>query len=364
MESQIQSIGTALPQHRFSQEEVASFMIDYLNLDDSNARWLRKIYEHSGIAYRYSVLSDFKNGGNDLKLFNGTANTPTTGDRASIFHQEAIKLAEAAAQNCLDQTQYTNQAITHLITVSCTGMYAPGLDVELIEDLGLSAEIERTGIHFMGCYAVFNALKTARHITHSQPNAKVLVVAVELCSLHFQAHQNKEQLIANALFGDGSAAALVTSNKTDHNAIAMKDFKSQIIPNTKPAMTWDIGDTGFEMFLSKDIPNLIRDPIKPCIDDLLNRNERQYDQLGHLAAHPGGIRILDVIEENLPLPSFINSASRTVLHHFGNMSSPTILFVLEKLRKQAKEQVFKPLILGMAFGPGLTVETSLFEFND
>lgn len=364
MKSQIASIGTALPQYSFSQHEVASFMVRYLEMGEQEAKWLDKLYNNSGIENRYSVLPDFGVEDQPKSLFNEGRDCPTTSERIDKFRHEAIHLGKAASQESLQKAHCASSEITHLITVSCTGMYAPGLDIDLVKELGLPFDTERTSINFMGCYAVFNALKTARHISYSEAGAKVLVVAVELCSLHFQANHQKEHIIANALFGDGAGAAIIEQCEDEESTgIVLKDFKNDLIPNTEAEMTWHIGDNGFEMFLAKSIPDHIGEPVHQAVDQLLKKNQLTYQDLGYLAAHPGGIRILDAIENTLPLPTGLTGAGREVLKAYGNMSSPTILFVLQKLYQEANLQIEKPNILGMAFGPGLTIETGLFAFN-
>jgi alpha-pyrone synthase len=359
MEAQISAVGTALPPYEYDQKEVAEFMQSYLSLDGQKARWLRKAYESSGIGKRHSVLPDFKLTNGDPTLFNGSI--PETRKRMKAFEQEAGKLGTNAAQRCLSENQVDPESVTHLITVSCTGLHAPGLDIELIQNLGLPSTTERTGIQFMGCYAAFNALKAAGHIVQANPEARVLITAVELCSLHFQASSDQDQMLANALFGDGAGSALVEHSSVAKPGLWLKAFKSDLIPESGSAMTWNIGDEGFEMFLSRHIPGHIKEALKPHIDNLLSENNQAYADIGHLAAHPGGIRILDTIEQTLPLAEPMNKASRSVLENYGNMSSPTVLFVIEQLLNQDKDQSYPPGMLGMAFGPGLTVETGLFE---
>lgn len=359
MKAQLSAVGTALPSYEYDQAEVADFMKSYLSLEGNKARWLRKAYESSGIGKRYSVLPDFKLKNGSPTLFNGQI--PATRDRMKTFEDESGKLGTLAADRCLAEEDIQPNSITHLITVSCTGLHAPGLDIELIQNLGLPTTTERTGIQFMGCYAVFNALKAASHIVQANPDASVLITAVELCSLHFQASGNQDQMLANALFGDGAGAAVIEHSSVNRSGLWLKDFKSDLIPESGSAMTWNIGDEGFEMFLSRDIPGHIKDSLKPRIDELLADNHRTYEDIGHLAAHPGGIRILDTIEQTLPLPEPINKASRDVLEAYGNMSSPTVLFVIEQLLRQKDNDEYPSEMLGMAFGPGLTVETGLFE---
>ena len=361
MEAQLSAVGTALPPYQYDQAEVAEFMQGYLQLAGNKARWLKKAYEASGIGRRYSVLPDFKTANGYPHLFNGTI--PATRDRMATFEQEAGKLGQQAAERCLDRADADPGSITHLITVSCTGLHAPGLDIELIENLGLPTTTERTGIQFMGCYAVFNALKSASYIVQADPQARVLITSVELCSLHFQGSQNQDQMLANALFGDGAGAALIEHTSVAGPGLWLKAFRSDLIPESKAEMTWHIGDEGFEMFLSRQIPDHIKDSLKPTIDKLLSDNKDTYQDIGHLAAHPGGIRILDTIEEILPLSTSINKASRDVLEAYGNMSSPTVLFVMEQLFRQDPDGAYPNGMLGMAFGPGLTVETGLFEMT-
>lgn len=359
MQAYISGLGTALPPYRYNQQEVADFLEDYLKLDASKARWLKKAFDNSGIAQRYSVLPDFRNREAVAHLFNG--HIPATKDRMTAFKQNAGDLAAEAAVQCLNNAQTEPQSITHLITVSCTGLNAPGLDIELIDKLDLPPNVERTGINFMGCYAVFNALKTAGYITQAEPNAKVLIAAVELCSIHFNSQQNLEQMVSSALFGDGAGAALVTHEKLSQKGLWLKSFKSDLIPATESLMTWNVGNEGFEMFLSREIPCRIKEALKPKIEELLIENNYQFADIGHLAAHPGGLRILDAIETTLPLNADINTASREVLQKFGNMSSPTILFVIQQLLNQEGAGNYPKGMLGMAFGPGLTLETGLFE---
>ncbi len=361
MKAYIAGLGTALPPYQYQQKEVAAFLQDYLQLDATHARRLRKAFDHSGIQHRYSVLPDFKEGCATAELFNGYM--PATRERMATFESKAAGLGAQAAERCLADAQSTPEAITHLITVSCTGLYAPGPDIELVEKLGIPTSVERTGIHFMGCYAVFNALKTAGYITEARPEARVLIVAVELCSLHFRKAAGLEQQLGHALFGDGAGAALITSQSPEKAGIWLKSFKSDLIPGSEDLMTWSVGDQGFDMFLSREIPAKIQEALKPKINELLAENNACYEDIGHLAAHPGGIRILDTIEEALPLKEPVNRASRQILQQYGNMSSPTILFVMQLLLQQAAAGKYPKGMLGMAFGPGLTIETGLFEIT-
>jgi alpha-pyrone synthase len=232
---------------------------------------------------------------------------------------------------------------------SCTGHYAPGLDFEIVDHLGLSPDVERTMIGFMGCYAAINALKLARHIVRSEPQAGVLMVNLELCTLHLQETQELEQVLSFLVFADGAAASLITSIE---KGIALDSFKAVMVPETRGLITWKIRGLGFDMLLSGQVPT--------ALGNALHEGElmAERDGVDLWAVHPGGRSILDAVERGLELPSNALTASREVLSRFGNMSSATVMFVLERIMQQAK-----PGQIGcaMSFGPGLTAETMRFH---
>jgi predicted naringenin-chalcone synthase len=247
------------------------------------------------------------------------------------------------------------QAVTHLIAVSCTGLSAPGLDLQLVERCGLDPSVERTVVGFMGCYAAVNALKLARHIVRSEPEARVLVVSVELCTLHLQETSDLEQVLSFLVFGDGCAAALVSG---DPVGLSLDRFHAALLPEAAEQITWTVGDQGFDMFLSGQVPASVGRALR------IGR-ERILDGVGIAdmdlwAVHPGGRSVLDAVETTLGLPPAALTASREVLREFGNMSSATLLFVLERIMGRAT-----PGERGcaMAFGPGLTAETLLFTVS-
>jgi predicted naringenin-chalcone synthase len=213
MPSYITSIGTAVPDNCIDQQKIADFMCEALALDETNTRKLKALYRHTKIAKRHSVISDYANKNGQYSFFPNTNDLepfPTILPRMSEYRKHALPLAKKAIENCfqnVSNTKYEN--ITHLITVSCTGMYAPGLDIDIVQTMGLNTNVKRTCINFMGCYGAFNALKLADSICIANQNAKVLIVSVELCTLHFQKKISDNNLLSNALFADGAAAVLV-----------------------------------------------------------------------------------------------------------------------------------------------------------
>jgi predicted naringenin-chalcone synthase len=239
-------------------------------------------------------------------------------------------------------------------------MYAPGLDIELVEKLRLPTHAQRTSINFMGCYAAFNALKVADHVVKADPNAHVLVVCVELCSIHLQQSTEDESLLSNAIFGDGAAAMLVSSKPT-FRSLELQHFYSDLSLHAKEEMGWYIGDHGFEMRLSPKVPDTIKEGISSLTSRLLKNLQLEVDDIDYFAVHPGGKRILDVIEEKLGLSKEQNQPAREVLRTYGNMSSPTVLFVIKKIMDGLKGEDHGKHILSFAFGPGLTMESALLK---
>ncbi|EAY28252.1 type III polyketide synthase [Microscilla marina] len=356
----IHSIGTANPVHQIAQQTTAEFMVKFLELSPREARKLQLLYRATSIDYRYSVLEDYAKT-NDFDFYPNTGNTfPSTAQRMQQYEKHAATLATAAVANCLP-ANFSVTEITHLITVSCTGMYAPGLDIELVEKLGLAHSVQRTCINFMGCYAAFNALKIADIICRATPKAKVLVVGVELCTLHFQKSTAKDDLVANAIFADGAAAVLLQGHPPAHKAIALEGFYCDLEPDGKGDMAWHIKDHGFEMKLSSYVPQLLEGKLKALVGRLLQNYQLNMPDIELFAIHPGGRRILERIEQSLGIPKKANATAYEVLQQYGNMSSVTVLFVLKRLLEQVGEEHHDQRILSMAFGPGLTLESALMK---
>jgi predicted naringenin-chalcone synthase len=243
--------------------------------------------------------------------------------------------------------------ITHVIVTTCTGLSAPGLDLELIDRCGLNPSVERTVIGFMGCYAGISALKMARHIVRSEPEARVLTLSLELCTLHLQETGDLEQVLSFLVFGDGAAASLVTADPT---GIALDRFRAVLVPETHGLITWHIRELGFDMFLSGQVPAAIGNGLKPLAGEILaGQNPEEIDLW---AVHPGGRSVLDAVEGGFGLAPDALAASRKVLDNNGNMSSATVMFVLKDLLENGKKGGRG---CAMAFGPGLTAETMLFR---
>jgi predicted naringenin-chalcone synthase len=346
----INRIATAVPLY-----DVHRAFIDYASsmvAEGTTRNLFRRMSRLSAIEHRYSVLPPVASSDGswrDAEDLYVRGNFPATARRMQLFERYAPQLAQRGLDK-LELTEEERRGITHVIVTSCTGHYAPGLDFDIMNYLKLDTSVERTMIGFMGCYAAINALKSAHHIVRSQPEALVLVVNLELCTLHFQETQNLEQVLSFMLFADGCAASLISARPC---GVAIDSFLAVIIPETSHLITWRIGDLGFDMHLSGEVPGEISRALKE-VGSQLTRG-RSIDLW---AVHPGGRTILDAVESGLGLSAEALSSSREVLLNFGNMSSATVMFVLEETmrRAQAGQQG-----CAISFGPGLTAETMLFH---
>lgn len=347
----ITAIGTANPTFAIPQAEVVNFMIKAHGLNDEEAHQLRILYRASGISNRYTTIPDYANDVREFFPDNDRLEPfPDVSIRGSWYREHAAVLSKEAVLNGLGES-FDFKSITHLITVSCTGMYAPGLDIDLVGLLGMSPNVERTCVNFMGCYAAFNALKLANHIVTAS-DSKVLIVCTELCTLHFQKAKTDDTLLANALFGDGAAAVLVERSSSE-KSIELNDFMCSLLPSAANEMAWNIGNFGFEMHLSSYVPDALQSGIPPLLTSL----NKKLDSFDFYAIHPGGKKILDVVETALGIDKETNRHAHDVLRQYGNMSSPTILFILKKILEQCSTQDGGKSLLCIAFGPGLTLES-------
>ena len=346
----LQRVATAVPTH-----DVHAAFVEFAHgmLADERSRTLfLRMAARAEIAHRYSSLRvDGATQARDVDayaLYRMDA-FPRTAARMKLYAQFAPGLMRAALDK-LALTAAERSRIRHVIVTSCTGMYAPGLDFEAVDYLGLSNATERTMIGFMGCYAAMNALKQARHIVRSQPDESVLVLNLELCTLHMQQTQDLNEVLSFLIFGDGCAASLVSS---EPSGFALDSFRAFQLEGTRELITWNVGDQGFDMVLSGQVPGRIGDALQHHVADLPCVRDTAL-----WAVHPGGRSVLDAVEQSLGLSKENLAASRAVLHSFGNMSSATVMFVLEAMMRTAQPGQSG---CAMAFGPGLTAETMRFH---
>lgn len=349
----VNRIATIVPPHDV-HEAYSHYVLSLFADDKRTAQVLRRMIERSGIEHRYSCLAPLSrhNEGEamDTESLYVRGRPTATGARMRAFERHAPDLAAAAIEKL--NLGADRHRITHLLVTSCTGLSAPGIDIDVIERCRLPATIERTTIGFMGCYAAISALKLARHIVRSEPEAQVLMLNLELCTLHFQETRDVPQLLCFLQFADGCAASLVSA---EPHGIALNGFKAMLLPDTRGLMSWNIGDTGFDMVLSGQVPSVIHDAIRASSNELLAAAPGGPIDLW--AVHAGGRSILDAVERALKLAPSALAASREVLRRYGNMSSATVMFVLEELLRSAA----RGYGCAMSFGPGLVAETMLFS---
>lgn len=359
----ILGIGTAVPHHRISPVESAAMAARISASTPGRAALLARIQRRSGVNLRHSVLlesADHEAGIDGRMPFYGE-NSPSTGARIRAFETHAEPLALQAAHRALADAGLAPERITHLITVSCTGFQAPGFDLALMAQLPLDPDVERTHVGFMGCHGALNGLRVARAFVEADPNACVLLCAVELCSLHMHYGWDAEKVVANALFADGAGALVATGAAgaagaaADTPPLQVLASGSTLIPGSSDLMSWTIADHGFEMTLSAKVPAAVAAHLRPWLERWLNARGEGLPAIGSWALHPGGPRILAAVATAVELEPSQIEPSAAVLRQFGNMSSATILFILERLRQGNAPRPW----VALAFGPGLTVEASL-----
>ena len=346
-------IATAVPPHDMHRGFTA--FAESMLPDGTPKKLFQRMARLSAIDHRYSFVHPVETADGTWKDADGfyvPGDFPSTARRMQAFEKFAPRLAYCALGK-LGLTDDERRAITHVIVTSCTGLYAPGLDYDLVEHLGLSPSVERTMIGFMGCYAAINALKSARHIVRSEPDANVLLVSLELCSMHMQETTNLEQLLAFLVFADGCAAYLVSARPA---GFALDSFLAVNLAGTNHLITWRIGEKGFDMQLSGQVPGELRNGMAAAGSQITRG--RDVSSIDLWAVHPGGRTILDAVEHGLALPAEALAESRDILARFGNMSSASVMFVMERLMRRAGPGQEG---CAMSFGPGVTAETLLFH---
>ena len=358
----IQQLATAVPEYVVPQ----AFARDTLKarLDDRLAqRLVHRLYTQSGIETRYSAVPDFaepsENAAPHVGLFlgeGGRYTSPSTKVRNDLYTEAARPLFKEAAEKVLAGSGFDAGDVTHVVTVSCTGFFAPGPDYFLVRDLCLRPDVQRFHVGFMGCYAAFPALKMARAFCQADPGAVVLVVCLELCTLHLQLGGDVDRLLASSVFADGAAAALVSAREPAGPAYELSALATTLTPVGEDDMAWTVGDEGFDIILSSYVPEILEANIGAALAPLFDQFGLSVSEIDRWGVHPGGRAILDKVEKGLGLGADALAPSRRVLRDYGNMSSATVLFVLQEILPHANPG---ERVCAVAFGPGLTVESGL-----
>lgn len=361
----LRGIGTVTPEHSIEQEGAAEFGKCFVYAGDATEdieRLLNRVYRLTQVKRRSSVVLEHANGGDRRPSFYHEAASaddhgPTTRDRMRRYSEAASPLALEASELALRNASVSSDEITHLITVSCTGFQSPGVEFSLINTLPLSPAVSRLNVGFMGCHGAFNGLNAAQAFVGANPRARVLLSSVELCSLHYHYGWDSDKVVANAIFADGAASVVCDASRDGDTSLwQLAGCGSYLIPDASDEMTWTIGDHGFEMTLSARVPNLIRQYLRPWLSEWLKQYGLTIEQIGSWAIHPGGPRILQGVLTALDIPRSAARASFDVLADHGNMSSATIMFVIERLQQTDAELP----CLAIGFGPGLVAEVALF----
>lgn len=360
MNAHILSLSCCNPQLSVSQERIADTLANSLSLTEHERSKLKMIFNNSKINTRHSVIPDYNHEKLEGAFFGSgfPENVPDMAQRNEIYKSEAPKLALQSSLKALERWGGKPSDITHIISVSCTGVYAPGIEFQLIEALGLNPTVERLGINFMGCFGAFKGLAIAKALAKENPKNRVLMVCTELCSLHFQADNSVETFVANALFSDGSAAAIVgcEPRKGEKALFEMVNQSSFALSQTKELMTWEAANTGLVMKVSVKVPAFLGKHIAAFSEQLLGP-ELPFTQC-EWAIHPGGKAIVETIEKACQLTEEQTKAAWKVLEKYGNMSSATFLFILDEIKSRKK---LHDWVVGLGFGPGLSIEGILLR---
>lgn len=362
-------LATAVADHTAPRQQLHRFLRRVVEARASDHElwraltFLDSIHEGTGIEHRYTVIEDYtKAEPQNFEFFPKNWRLdpfPSTAQRMEIYESKSVDIAEKACRRALDDAGIDADKITHLVVVTCTGLFAPGPDILLVKRLGLRPDTRRTIIGFMGCYGAFNGLRTAHQIIGADPEAVVLNVCVELCSLHYQLDLEPQTMVGNCLFGDGCAAAVYAgADRFEGGRCDLLHSHCHITHDSLHQMQWHIGDRGFSMVLDVEIPDTLRSGGSQFIDDLLDGGDRQREDVDAWVVHPGGPRIIDAVRDAAGLVEDDVAISRSVLRDFGNMSSPTVLFVLER---QLEHSSSGDEMAMLGFGPGLTMEGALLR---
>jgi predicted naringenin-chalcone synthase len=356
-------IATASPPFKITQQRAADELKKRMKESVTAGRLIDAIALHSGIKQRQVVIPDAEDSSEEKFYSAGLIELiPDTKTRMVEYEKWAKRLGKEAVTNLFANNKISQDSISRIITISCTGFFAPGLDYYLIEEFELSRDIKRTNIGFMGCAASVIGFDSAfESFKSSSDEQNILLVSVEICSLHVQFAPTKDNILANMLFADGCAAALFSASfSTLKPKLALFNTASFLFDNSDKYMDWKIGNVGFEMILSHELPKIILEEAVPRLNKILSDFGFKKQDITHWALHPGGRAILDSLQKGLNLTDEQMNPSRTVLENFGNMSSASILFVIKEILNSA-ELKRDELLCATAFGPGLTMEVALFK---
>lgn len=360
MPATILSLATAIPPYHYLQSEAADKFAQILGIDEAKSNYIRQLYQNSAIHKRHSVLNDFNMERGEWSFWGPTFPQVIPGmqKRNEVYKKEAPKLAYEASKKAIDRWGGDPHSLTHIISISCTGIIAPGIEFTLMPLLDLNLSINRLGINFMGCFGAFKGLSVAHAFAKENPQNRILVVCTELCSLHLQTNLDSETLIANSLFADGSSAVIIGANPQpfENPLWEIANSHTMGLENSLDKMSWEAGDQGFLMRLSHTVPVYLGRSIKAFTDRLIPSSLKTEEC--DWAIHPGGKSILQAIEKTMKLNPSQTEAAWKTLANYGNMSSATFLFVLEELSKQLNQQKWA---VGLAFGPGLSMEGVLLK---
>jgi predicted naringenin-chalcone synthase len=357
--SYLKAIHTVIPQYAIDTNAFVHFVAQQSEASETDLRKLRWLASRSGIGSRFAVIPDYHQPEQaELYYKNGLPHAAGIVERMAVYRREALALSLQACRPVLE-----NQPTpTHLVYTSCTGLSAPGIDVDLLRALNLPATTFRHTVNFMGCYAALHALRTAHYICAAEPQAVVLLVCTELCSLHYQNALHDDALLANLLFGDGSAALLITgAAHSEGSMLRFNGFQSALLPGGETDMSWELSPLGFDMRLSSYVPALLNAHLAEALGAAWQNWGIAQQQISHWALHPGGKSILELLQQSLALSDRQMEAAYSVLNQYGNMSSATVLFVLQRLLKQ--QPLAGEKLLLAAFGPGLCMELGWGEFT-
>ncbi|MDZ4833840.1 MAG: type III polyketide synthase [Candidatus Melainabacteria bacterium] len=356
----ILGLATALPTDSFTQDDLVKHAISISSRTDREQQVLERLYRRTEIQSRRSVIARLTADQKAMTDFfpapiDSSDRGPTTAQRMACYDHHAKQLSTASCRQTLIESGVAAKSITHLVTVSCTGFAAPGFDLNLIKELGLPRSVYRTHIGFMGCHGTMNALRVAQGFVAANPEANVLLCATEVCSIHFQYGRDPGDIVANSLFADGAASLIMRRSDGIANYV---DSFSYVVSDSEDAMGWRIQDNGFAMSLSAKVPQLIENELETLIGEWLSKHDLSIKQIEGWSIHPGGPRVLDAVERSLQLPADALGDSRAILSEYGNMSSPTVLFIIQRLLAKQKNRF--PCVV-LAFGPGLTIEAALLR---